>query len=279
VGAAASSTFQFTVNPTPSETAVASPPTNGWTWNLDCEKGTPGAQVAQTGWENFSKTVYSTAQAATGTQSCQMGIRAGSSGWGEWGGIVHLPTKLKSGDQIWMRLSLFVPAGFDLTVTSNNAIKYLRLHTATASGAHVGYHDLQLVSNVKTPSAPPMQYLFEGAAASGFIGIGTNQANGIAFGRWETYEWSIKFDAVAKSKGGTGETWVWKNNQLLLDRTDQPTLASATDVVDEAYLFTWWNEVAPATQSLYVDDVSLSSAKPATTDAGGRPCLCGPTPR
>jgi hypothetical protein len=276
-GAGGSATANATVT-------VGSGSGSGWFTHIDCEGGTPGAQAGQGGanefTETFSSTIYSTAQVGTGSQSCQMGITQGSDGWGQWGASYVFPSPLQNGSELWVRVSLFVPAGFD-TTTNDGMLKFMRVHTASPSNTNEGYHDLLFASpgfeswspGVGNWSAPYI-YSYEGAAQ--LIGTGTVPANNIATGQWETYEMYLKFDPVSKDAGGKGEIRIWKNNQLLLDRTSGPTLVQASSFADLFYLFTYWNGNAPATQSLYVDDVIVTNQTPANTDANGYPFIGAP---
>jgi hypothetical protein len=257
-----------------------------WTTDINCEGGANGAKVAEGGANQFSSTFsltdYSSTVAATGSESCKMGISAGSDGWGVFGATYAFPSNIGSGSSVWARVSLYVPIGFNVT-TNDGMLKFMRIHTANSGGSNVGYHDL-LISNPGLVNwsatlgnwSSSFVYNFEGHP--NLIGVGKVPTNNIVQGKWETYEMNIKFDAVAKSAGGTGEVRIWKNNVLLLDSTSQPTLASSSDHSDGFYLFTYWNGNAPATQQLYVDDVVITTDTPSNRDTAGNPCLCGPTP-
>ena len=78
---------------------------------------------------------------------------------------------------------------------------------------------------------------------------------------------------VPVSKGGTAEVRFWKNGALMADLTDRITLGAASDVSDQTNLFTYWNGGAPATQSMYVDDVILTTDTPSAKDAAGHPYI------
>jgi len=249
-----------------------------WTTDLACELSNPPPP----GITAFSLTSYSTAHAASGAGSCQMGITAGSDGWGTFGAVYAFPSNVTQGSSIWLRASLFIPPGFDVT-TDDGFLKFLRIHTANASGGNEGYHDLLISTPGNINWSPgignwtaPYIYNFEGAAK--LFGVGTDPADDFVTGAWETYEINVVFDSTPKSSGGNAEVRIWKNNALLLDNTDQPTLVSSTDYADAFYLFTYWNGNAPATQSLYVDDMIISTDTPSNRDAAGNPCLCAPTP-
>ncbi len=259
---------------------------SAWIHDINCEGGSSGAWVGNGGTNQFtsafSLTQYATSPVATGSTSCKMGIAAGSDGWGSWGAIYSFPSHVTRGGAVWVRVSLYVPAGFSLA-TNDGFLKFIRVHTASSGGSNVGYHDLLISSPGSTQWTAGVGnwtssfvYNYEGHA--NLIGVGTVPTNNVAQGKWETYEMNIKFDSVAKSAGGSGEVRIWKNNVLLKDITSQPTLSSSTDYSDGFYLFTYWNGNAPATQQLYVDDVIISSDTPANKDAAGNPCLCAPNP-
>jgi hypothetical protein len=259
---------------------------SAWTWDNNCEGGAVGALLSTTqltGFTDpFSLTSYSNAQAATGSESCKMGITSGSDGWGIWGGTITFPATVPNGGQVWARVSLFVPSGFNVT-TNDGVLKFMRIHTATSGNANVGYHDLLITNPGSTQYnaagkgfASAYVYNYEGDP--NLNGVGTAAANGIVQGKWETYEMYVKFDTVPKASGGTGEVRIWKNNSLLLDVTSQPTLVNTSDHSDGFFLFTYWNGNAPATQSVYTDDIIVTSDTPSNKDSAGNACLCGPNP-
>lgn len=259
---------------------------SAWTQHIDCEGGTVGAKVAQ-GTANsftnsFTSTVYSKTQVGTGAQSCQMGIPQGSDGWGIWGGIYQFPTHPTAGSQLWVRVSVFVPSGFNYT--GSPMLKFMRVHTASPSSQNQGYLDLYINpptgtvwdSSLKKDVSAPYQFYYEGNPIPHTLGV--RPTNDIAFGKWETYEINYHLDTKSKSQGGTGEVLIWKNNQLLADLTDQTTLADPATYAESFYLFTYWNGNAPATQSLYVDDIIVTTDTPANKDAAGHPYIGSAVP-
>jgi hypothetical protein len=259
---------------------------SAWTWDNNCEGGTVGSLLSAaqlTGFTDpFSLTVYSNAQAATGSESCKMGVTAGSDGWGIWGGTITFPATIPNGGQVWARVSLFVPSGFNVT-TNDGVLKFMRIHTATSGNANVGYHDLLITNPGSTQYSAAGKgfssaYVYNYEGDPNLNGVGTAGTNSIAQGKWETYEMYVKFDTTPKASGGTGEVRIWKNNSLLLDLTSQPTLVNTSDHSDGFFLFTYWNGNAPATQSVYTDDIIVTSDTPSNKDSAGNPCLCGPNP-
>jgi hypothetical protein len=258
---------------------------SAWTTNLACQGGTAGAQVAQGSganqWTNaFTLMHYSTAQVPTGsTQSCQLGVTAGTDGWDQWGGIYQFPSHLTSGSNLWIRLAMYVPAGFNYTASP--WLKFIRVHTASPSNANKGYNDLYINpaggsvwdQTLSKQITAPFAYYYE--SQGDVRAVGTS-ANSIATGKWETYELHYTIDTKSKNQGGVGEVKIWKNNALIADLTDQLQLADATTYVESFYLFTYWNGNAPATQQLYVDDVTITTDTPSNKDAAGNAFIGAP---
>lgn len=262
------------------------PTAAAWTTQIDCEGGTPGARLPQGGanqfTQAFSNTIYSDTVFTTGSESCQLGIAAGSDGWGSWGGTYSFPSHLGIGSQLWIRLSLFVPKGFNYI--ANPMLKFMRVHTTSPSASDQGYLDFYINPPTgsmwdyatKTEVTDPFTFYYEGKPIPHDLGL--RPVNSIALGKWETYEIYYKLDTISKMNGGIGEVRIWKNNQLLADLKDQVTLKDASTYADAFYLFTYWNGGAPATQSLYVDDITMTDDTPANRDAAGNPCICAPAP-
>jgi hypothetical protein len=256
---------------------------NAWTSHVDCEGGTLLAKVKEGSLNAFSstflRTLYSNDQVNSGSLSCKMGISAGSDGWGEWGAIYQFPSKLSQGSNLWIRVNVFVPTTFNYT--GQPWLKFMRVHTASASNSNQGYLDLYINplngtvwdESLRKDVVAPFTYYYEGHPVPHTLG--TRPANNIALGKWESYEIHYALDDVPKNKGGTGNIRIWKNNVLLADYPDQITLADASTYAEGFYLFTYWNGNGPATQSLYVDDVIITSDTPTKRDANGNAFIGG----
>lgn len=209
-----------------------------------------------------------------------MGITAGSTGWGIWGGTYNFPTQLGVGSQLWIRLSVFVPVGFNYT--AKPWLKFMRVHTTSPANSNMGYLDLYINQPTgqvwdyatKTEVTDPFTFYYEGKPMPHAFGV--RALNGFIPGKWESYEIHYKFDTVSKASGGTGEIQIWQNNQLLADLTDQVTLANASTYANAFFLFTYWNGGSPATQSLYVNNITITDDTPTNHDANGNPCICAP---
>ncbi len=246
-------------------------------------------------WWNAENSFVTNAQKYSGNRGCSFTIQQGSTGGG-WGGGTTLPTKLRRGDEIWIRVRTYMPAGFNYDASAaGNKLKFLRLRTADASGGNTGYVDWYLSPK---GSSDPFQIIYEGGqkAVFGSGGCTTDcwtkfgAGDAIQLGKWETFEYYIRLDTVPVSKGGKARVRAWKNGKLLSDMTDKITLAR-TDGYAPAFLFlNYWNGGSPKTQTMYVDDVTLTTDRPSSTDSTGFPYIgmgngpstasgSGPTPQ
>lgn len=238
-----------------------------WRIEANFEDGTLGeeAQGNSTSFSDaFSNTKYSNVQVRSGSQSAEVGIDAGETGFGQWGGSFNFPSVLREGDEIWFRTYLYFPDGFPFT-TDSGRLKTMRIHTASSSGDNEGYIGL-LISDT-----------------GNYISVGSEVTNEwyrnnrdwrekggpTATGQWQALEQYIKFSSVP----GEAVTRVWQNGVLIMEDTITNTLHSATSVSDFIYLFTYWNGGAPASVKAYVDDVIITSATPSNTDAEGNPFI------
>jgi len=258
-------------------------PAMAWTHHIDCEDGAPGTLPAnQKGTDAAywgTNTLYSTEQVGTGKQSCKFSIKQGSEGWPgtggplEWGAIFKLPVAVNVGEELWTRVSVFLPNDFQI-VSNSGMLKFIRLHTRTAT-TNTGCLDLLMGDKriplwdqlLKRDSYPPYVMSFEGRPR--LTMVGTRPTDDPVLGRWETYEVYVKLDSVSVDNGGMGIVRVWKNNKLISNGTNQVAASDKTGIIDSIYLFTYWNGTAPADQYAYMDDMIITNERPANRDANG----------
>lgn len=231
-----------------------------WTQVGDFEGGVVGQPAnGATGMnEAFSKSSISSDRAFDGTKSAKMGIDAGTTGSSSWGGIMYHPVNLYEGSEVWFRVSTNFPASFNLT--GNPRLKFLRVHTLSSAGGNDGYLDLYILPQ------GGFSHDNELTGISTIEGVG-----GAPFGKaivkdvWESYEVYVKFSA----QPGNGIFRAWQNGKLIYENKIQRTLSSSSSWSDRAHLFTYWNGNAPQTQSMYVDDVIITSDRPSCQDENG----------
>ena len=94
---------------------------HAWVINADFENGAVGSGEAQGSnafSDAFSNTIYTNKLAHGGSLAAVTSITEGQTGFGQWGGKLRFPKVLVEGDQIWFRVWLYYPAGFDFTTGS-----------------------------------------------------------------------------------------------------------------------------------------------------------------
>jgi len=249
-------------------TSLLASTANAWTINQSFDSQSNGEKCA--GWSS-TRSVVSSAAAASQSKSCKLRIAKGSRGFGEWGGIIKFPSTLKNGDEIWVRMRNYFPIGFDYNASTR--LKFLRIKTFRQDGSNGGYDDWYIN---RKGSVPPFQFIYEGSSRAdlGWTKFGTS-SDVIKLGVWETYEMYIKFGTKSVDNGGTGRVRVWKNGKLMKDITNRVTFRAATDYANSLYIYTYWNDTpdtprgSPQTQNSYVDDVIVTSTRPTNKDSHG----------
>lgn len=195
--------------------------------------------------EAFSATKV--AMSPDGRKCAEMGITAGISGSGQWGGIISHPTNLVEGNEVIFKVSSYFPVGFDFTATPR--LKFLRVHTGSGVNINEGYLDLYIL--------PQGGFSHDSEVA----GVYTSNGGGLPLGKpivtgvWETYEVHVKFSSTP----GVGFYKVRQNGVLIYENLTHKTLRSAQSYSDRSHIFTYWNHVAPKTQHMYIDNVSVTA--------------------
>jgi hypothetical protein len=250
-------------------------PTLAWTVSADFDSGELGTK-ADRGGDGFSgaggNSIYTNEQTVSGN-AAKLTIEKGSTGYGRWGGGFMFPEKIGSGDTIWYQVYTYFPVGFDhYSYSEGNRLKFLRIHTKSSSGSNHGYVDFY-IDRHDNPNA--FKWIYEGAAQWRNVG---NPEDLIVLGQWESYQMRVTFDDVPRDLGGNAEVYIWKNGTLLQHITNRKTLKTDTDYSDRALLFTYWNGGSPKTQSMYVDNITLTTETPAGFDAQGTALIPSPIP-
>lgn len=245
-------------------------PAAAWTISADFDSGVLGTK-ADGGGDGFDgaggNSIYTDEVTVSG-QAAKLTIEEGKTGYGIWGGEFIFPEKIGSGDTIWYQVYTYFPAGFDhYSYGEGNRLKFLRIQTKSADNQNHGYVDLYIDQK---GSASPFKWIYEGAARWKNVG---NPEDLIVLDRWESYQMRVTLDDVPVDLGGKAEAFIWKNGRLLNHITDRQTLKTDTDFSNRALLFTYWNGGAPKTQSMYVDNITLTTDRPDMVDAQGNSML------
>jgi len=236
-----------------------------WTVAADFEDLDPGEQIDSEYISGFSGTSVTSKKSVSGTQSAQMSINQGATGWGKWGAVINYPSQLKQQDELWFRVNAYFPKGFDYD--AQPWLKFLRLHTLKTNGDNGGYVDWYIDNE---NSEIPFRWIYEGEQQWEEFGSSTDR---IKRGRWASYEMYVKFDSTPASEGGNAVVRLWKNGDLLKEINDRITLENDKMTSEKALIFTWWNQGAPKTQKMYIDDVRLTTETPSAYDEQGNPMI------
>ena len=237
-----------------------------WTKTFDFNEGNIGDKVS--GMEAQGNTIYDSERVLEGTQAAKLTSTQGKTGYGSWGGVIPHDENLYKGDEIWFRVNTYFPSGFDYHATGEGLrLKFLRFHTLSAEGNNYGYNDIYID---REGSGRAFLYIYEGEAVWKEVADDSYLPK---FDVWETYEFYVKFDSKSKDDGGDAVIRFWKDGVLLKEITDRKTLKDDAAYSPRTLLFTYWNGGAPQTQSMWVDDIVLTTEQPASLDSEGNPYI------
>ena len=239
----------------------------------DFESGTLGAvALGSDGFSDTTTGVYSNDYARTGSQSVKTSITAGTTGFGEWGGLFGNNIDLVEGDEYWYRTCVYFPAGFNFTSGSSEGVKFMRSQIKSPAGAHLGYWNYFLdtagvtfstsvVNGINTAFYDAYPWTAETSNRTGIQQVGA----AIETGQWVVFEHYLKLHSVP----GQAAMRMWRDGVLIFENTALANLPYSDSKLVKSSVFTYWNNNAPATQSCYIDDVVITSTTPANTDAAG----------
>lgn len=208
-------------------------------------------------------TTASSEQARRGKQSAKMEIHSGDGGgFGKWGGIIPIKPALAKGQEVWVRLWVYWPSSFQFTASP--WMKFLRLHNQTSSGQNGGYNDLYVDQADSTTSVLRTIKEFDNNWA-------VYDGPKLPRDTWERYEMYLYIDNKSVDQGGKGRVRIWRDDELIFNRTDVPTITESGGTINSFYLFTYWNNEQPTDNYCYVDDLAIatSASPPPNKDAQG----------
>ena len=245
-------------------TLLLSTQAGAWVIDANFEGGKIGslAQGSNALSNAFRYSKYSNSVVHTGSLSSVIGIDAGATGFGDWGGSLRFPAPLREGEEVWYRAYIFFPQDFDLSA-GGVGLKTMRIHAQSSSGSNEGYLDM-LISGDLTIGIEFAREAFQ-ATNTDWKNFGVN----VTKGTWHAYEQYVKFSSVP----GRGIYRVWQDGKLVLDDNTTKTLGGSGSSSDFVYIFSYWNDGAPKTQSAYIDDIYITNQRPSQRDANGNPMI------
>lgn len=230
----------------------------------DFESYPDGAPVSDFApYDSAGRTTATTEQAHRGAQSARMAIAPeDGGGFGEWGALLGIDPPVAAGGEVWVRLWMRWPSTFEFSATPY--MKFLRLHNRASRGENAGYNDLYVDRADETMSVlrtikeiHDVWAIYDGPS--------------LPRDTWERYEMYLFVDDVPVDDGGEARVRIWRDDELIFDRTDVPTISDPGGVIDMFLLFTYWNNEMPPENHCYVDDlvIATDANPPPFTDAAG----------
>ena len=192
--------------------------------------------------EAFSSTIIATAP--DGTVCARMGIDAGKTGFGQWGGIISHKENAIAGQVLDMTIATYFPGDFDLKAMPR--LKFLRMHTMSDASPNEGYLDLYILPNG--------QFCHDNETTGFSSIVNGGDPFGLTIERetWEIYRVFVYLN----SDPTKGFYKVYQNGKLIYERMGA-TLSTNSSYSDRTHIFTYWNGGAPKSQFMYVRDFSL----------------------
>jgi hypothetical protein len=219
-------------------------------------------------------TTFSTDYGLMETTSAKMSIAEGETGFGTWGAAWNFPEPLAEGDELWISFSIYIPSSFVIDTPRNGSLKFIRIRTKNSDGSLGGYNDFQIVDDDTTLNSV-YRYINEERADLGWSLIGERSSieSLLPRDRWFNLEIYFRFDEKSEKEGGNANIKVWIDNTRIWDAQEVATLGDSTDHADAFYLFTYWNGGAPKTQSLYIDNLEITTSEPTKRDTQNFPFI------
>jgi hypothetical protein len=236
---------------------------DGWSTTRDFNTGTIGV-AANSGGNGFDDIAgdsrYTTEQVYAGAQACKMTIPNASEGNGTWGGAITFPSTVAKGGDVWVRQYIWMPTNptFRIETPGNGSLKYMRVRQKTSGASNAGYFDLQFFDDSGGLANNTFDFrMIKEGGSENWQNFGAN--NVFPRAQWVEHIMHLKLDNQTAGEGGSSRIRFWQNGAKLVDSTTLRTLINATDYADSYYLFTYWNGTSPQAQSLYIDDITVSS--------------------
>lgn len=247
-----------------------------WTIKADFEDGVIGTK-AESPTDGFHDTAGHSrivgSPVLSGHQAASVTATKGKTGFGVWGGGFNFPTPLHEGDEIWYRVNTYYPSGWDFSCGGcTEGMKFMRIHTRSATRQNEGYIHTFIKSDDSNGNNINLGHIKPSTEVNDpYFTFVKPLGPEITRDRWHTFEMYVKFSSNKTTPNGIYR--VWMDGDLIYENTHYPTLVSPTSDSNKAYLYTYWNNGAPKTQTSYVDDVIITNEVPGRKDAAGNPYI------
>ncbi len=162
--------------------------------------------------------------------------------------------KLHEGDEVWGRAFFFFQSPW--TWECAPRVKLFRIaRVLSATGNHLGWISILSEKN-------------------GFIMLSNEvgKAERATEFQLEPDQW-ISLEIYVRFSSNKGIIRIWKNEALVIEDSETPTLTSHDDTASGTYLMSYWNGGTIQEQSLFIDDVLITNETPTGKDSFGNPMI------
>jgi len=189
-------------------------PANAWSLVRDFNSGPAGTSVkGKADGMGNTTAVYDATHVAEGAFAAKTTVQEGKNGFGSWGGIVGFPTPLVRYDELWVRVSLYVPADFSIAA-GPGFLKFLRIRSLNTAGGSNGHVDW-LINNDAGQILSDNQYRMIKEGQQIWFRFG--ETGSLTRDTWHTFVWNMTVDSVPGASGGQGRVRAWQNGVLIQD--------------------------------------------------------------
>lgn len=246
-----------------------------WTRSAGFEDGTIGelAIGSDALSSNAAQATYDDTHVFSGDQSLKAQVWAGGTAFG---GAIAYPSTLGEGDEVWYRARWYIPADWIFTTESDQ--KTMRISGAGGGAWWDIYLDSvthRVVPHTDANAKVPFNtFVYTDSPLR--TASGGNHGEPARIDDWNTFEIYLKLSATAANS----IIRIWQDGNLIFDCDGVvPTLNTASNVSDRVLIGNFYNGAGPQTQSLWVDNVVITSDTPSNTDSEGNPYIgAGETP-
>jgi len=170
---------------------------------------------------------------------------------------------LQDGDEFWVQFKVFHPTGWDNDTNGDGGTKFFRYRTETSGEVPQRVATFQLRG---ASTITGLRTELEGQVPDD-VDITQAGFGGFALNQWNTFEFYINLSET------TGTIRSWCNHLPAGEVTGINTIGTLANVkFFRLMLLNFWNNGAPATQTLYIDDFRVANSdtdSPVNTDSNG----------
>ncbi|HAR44471.1 MAG TPA: hypothetical protein DCS07_17875 [Bdellovibrionales bacterium] len=173
-------------------------------------------------------------------------------------GLLYYPSTVGNGTEVWARGYYYFASPWSWANASGGyrAIKLLR-GIGTSNGFLSVFSDTNGVIQLSNEPGDEQTYTSPDSPGAPLY----------EKDKWQCIEMYVKLSATQ------GAFRIWKNGVLVQEDMNTKTLRNASDSATNAYFMSNWNDTVVQAQTMYMDDVVVTTDRPTKVDAKGNPMI------